>query len=216
MNSEGLACWYFRLNGFLTSQNYYIHDGSDGSGSSRTDIDVLGVRFPYKAEIIKNDADELERMADERIFEEKNKPYIIMAEVTTSACKLNKSWTDKAKKNIHDFLRVVGAFENKDSIIDGIADKIYNEGFFEDSSYCVSLFLIGKEIDLTWHSKYPKVPQKTWDEILEFIYSRFEKYDEYKHDHSHWDSIGDQLWRCYEINRSNKSNFKDEIIGCLE
>ncbi len=44
MKAEMLANWYFRLNGFLTSQNYILHDRR----SQRTEIDILGVRFQHK------------------------------------------------------------------------------------------------------------------------------------------------------------------------
>jgi len=209
MKSEGLAYWYFRLNGFLISQNYIIHPNH--CGSQRTEIDILGVRFPYKAEIING-----KKMADEAIFESKNKPYIIIADATISPCKLNDAWIDPAKKNIHDFLRVVGAFEDKDSIIDGIAKKLYEEGFFENDSYCVSLFCVGKLKNPTLHSKYPNVPQITWNGVLKFIYNRFNKYEREKRAHNQWDKDGNQLWECFKRNKHCETNFINEIIDNLD
>lgn len=214
MKSERLAYWYFRLNGFLTSQNYIIHPGK--AGSQRTEIDILGVRFPYKAERIYKTECDYDTMVDEDIFIQKDekKPYIIIADATIGHCKLNPSWITPAKKNIHDFMRVVGAFEDKDSIIDPIAKELYENGFYENDSYCISLFCFGKSEDKELKSKYPRVPQKTWDEVLEFIYKRFNRYEELKSDHSQWDCDGKQLWNCSKCN--TKSKFIYEIISCLE
>ena len=43
---EQLGLWYLRLNGYFTMPNFiaHCHDGA------RTDVDVLGVRFPHSSE----------------------------------------------------------------------------------------------------------------------------------------------------------------------
>lgn len=45
---EKVAYWYFRLNGFLQIENFVVHPSS--RGGQRTDADLLAVRFPYRAE----------------------------------------------------------------------------------------------------------------------------------------------------------------------
>ena len=43
---EALAYWYFRLNGFLTTANFVIHD--EGGAGQRTDADILVPCNSYK------------------------------------------------------------------------------------------------------------------------------------------------------------------------
>lgn len=45
---ERLAYWYFRLNGFLTTENFIVHP--DEGKDQRTDADLLAVRFQHRAE----------------------------------------------------------------------------------------------------------------------------------------------------------------------
>ena len=109
-----------------------------------------------------------------------------------------------------------GHSEKRGSFLSQKANWIssYEEGFFEDDSYYVSLFCVGKSIEPTLSAQYPKIPQNTWEGVLEFIYNRFEKYERFKRDHSQWDCDGKQLWNSYKC--TSKSEFKKEIISCLE
>jgi hypothetical protein len=43
-------------------------------------------------------------------------------------------------------------------------------------------------------SSYPEVPQRTWDEVLRFVFERFQNYRNQKADHDSWDKAGKQLW----------------------
>lgn len=218
MKSDRLAYWYLRLNGFLTSQNYIIHDGVGGSGSQRTEIDILGVRFPYKAEKLENRGNEFETMDDEDIFKKKDKIYIIIAEAKKGRCDLNSPLEREFSKNMQRALEIIGVFEEK--AIEKVARKLYVDGFYVNDSYCLSLICFGKSTNYSLERKYPKLKQQklkqqiTWCEVLEFIYNRFDKYRRFKSDHSQWDCDGKQLWNCFECN--TKSNFKNEIISCLE
>ncbi len=147
MESEKLAYWYFRLNGFLTIPNFIVH--SEDTGSQLTDVDILGIRFPYRAELLENP------MVDDELFHEiKNKPYIILAEVKTGLCDLNGPWTRMEAKNIQRVLKAIGVF--KDRVMDKVAEKLYTEGVYEDDLYCLSLFCIGREKNKIWLKKYPK------------------------------------------------------------
>jgi hypothetical protein len=73
IKSEKLTYWYFRLNGFLTIPNFVVHP--DRGREQGTDVDILGVRFPYRAELLENP------MSDDEVFTTKDKPYIVIAEV---------------------------------------------------------------------------------------------------------------------------------------
>jgi hypothetical protein len=51
IKTEKLVYWYLRLNGFLTIENFVVHP--DQSREQRTDVDIIGVRFPFRAELLK-------------------------------------------------------------------------------------------------------------------------------------------------------------------
>lgn len=209
MKPDRLAYWYFRLNGFLTSQNYIIHRED---GSERTEIDVLGVRFPYKAEELEITGIQFVEMVDEPMFKDINKIHLIISEVKKGRCCLNPSLTAAHNQNMERVLEIIGVFEKKD--IEEVARKLYVDGFYENKTYFLSLICIGESKNYTFKRKYLKLKQITWCEILEFIYDRFEKYKYYKRQHDQWDCDGKQLWNCFKCN--TKSNFKNEIISCLE
>ena len=48
VSSEALGYWFLRPNGFLTIPNFAVHP--DAGSQQGTDVDVLGVRFPYRRE----------------------------------------------------------------------------------------------------------------------------------------------------------------------
>lgn len=203
LKSEKCAYWYFRLNGFLTIVNFVVHP--DSGKKQRTDVDILGVRFPYRAELLENPMDDYE------IFTKvKKKPYIVIAEVKTRGCKLNGPWVEKERKNMHRVLKIIGAFPEES--IDEIAEQIYDKGIFENDIAYVTLFCIGKRENRDLKKKYPGVPQVTWEQILKFIYERFEKYKDQKSSHPQWDETGRELWRLFE-KHSEKEDF---IRDCLK
>jgi hypothetical protein len=82
ISSEQLAYWYLRLNGFLTIPNFVVHP--DQGGNQETDVDVLGVRFPYREENLGLP------MEDEKHFRKfPDKAFITIAEVKSGRCGLN-------------------------------------------------------------------------------------------------------------------------------
>ena len=48
LTTEKVAYWYFRLNGYLQMESFIVHPES--GGGQRTEADLIGVRFPYRAE----------------------------------------------------------------------------------------------------------------------------------------------------------------------
>ena len=201
IKSEKLAYWYFRLNGFLTIANFVVHP--DLGREQRTDVDALGVRFPYRAELLENP------MIDDEIFTKvKDKPYIIIAEVKSQTCNLNGPWTRKEAKNMHRVLKAIGAFTNE--VIDEVARKLYEEGIYENKSYYLSLFCVGNQINRDLQRRYPNVSQIIWDDILKFIYNRYKKYKEQKSRHPQWDSTGHLLWRSF-LKCKDENEFVVEI-----
>jgi hypothetical protein len=200
--SEQLAYWYLRLNGFLTIQNFIVHP--DIGNEQRTDADVLGVRFPYRAEL------KPEPMIDDEPFTRiTDKPFIIMAEVKTSKCKLNGPWTEPQKENLQRVLRAIGAFPKGE--IDTIAKAIYSSGVFLSDEYHLTLACFGRTRNSQISKKFPDVPQILWDKVMGFIYSRFRTYPDQKASHGQWDKSGRDLWDCVWTSRDIKE-FKSKVI----
>jgi hypothetical protein len=164
MNTEALAGWYFRLNGFFTIRNFILHPAR--RGGQRTDVDIAGVRFPYRAEFPDGAS------ADEPEFNRgDNKPYIVIAEVKTTRCGLNGPWTDPTKENMQAVLGALGAIPEEE--IQEAAEALYREGAFDSADMYCALFSVGDVVNADLSQAYPKVPQRTWVEILEFVYERF-------------------------------------------
>jgi hypothetical protein len=131
-----------------------------------TDADILGARFPYRAELFVNP------MRDEEIFTRvSDVPYIVIVEVKQGRCSLNDAWTNPELNNVQRVLRSIGILPLAN--IDVVASHIYDQGYYRDSSSCVSLFCIGEEINDEVHGRYANIPQVTWDAALRFIFNRF-------------------------------------------
>lgn len=205
ITAEQLAYWHLRLNGFLTIQNFIVHPDT-GSGQ-RTDADILGVRFPYRAELMPNP------MVDDEPFTQfKDKPYIIIAEVKRSICSLNGPWTEPKKENLQRVLWAIGAFPKNQ--VETAAKAIYTSGVYSDNSYHLTLACFGGQANSEIKEKFPHVPQILWDQVLTFVYNRFRKYRDQKSSHGQWGKVGKDLWDCVRQNGTPQA-FKDavEILG---
>lgn len=187
MKTEELALWYFRLNGFFTITNFVLHPSR--RGPQRTDADIIGVRFPHRSEF--PDAPG----GDESEFARQDKSYFVIAEVKRSVCQLNGPWTDSNRENIQAVLRDLGAFPPDD--IERVAESLYKNGVFNGAKLYCSLFCMGDEKNPDIATSYPQMPQRTWKEILGFIFDRFQTYHVRKADHDSWDEIGKGLWSAW-------------------
>jgi hypothetical protein len=199
MKSEDVAAWYFRLNGFFTITNFVLHPSR--RGGQRTDADIVGARFPYRAEFPDGPGGD-----DQEFLRLSDKPYFVIVESTTGPCKLNGPWTEPGKENIQHVLGDLGVFPAR--LIPSVAQSLYDEGVYDSNTCFSSLFCVGEAHDAKIAGCYPRVPQRTWDEVLKFIYDRFQTYHTRKADHDHWDDNGKELWKCWDSSRSSPDNFK--------
>lgn len=183
INPEKLAYWYFRLNGFLSIENFVIHP--DWKYEQRTDIDLVAVRFPYRDELPENPMKD-----DTRIILAPDKIRIVLAEVKTGMCDLNDSWLNRNKNNMQQILYAIGSFEN----VVAVSEELYEHGWYENNNFVFSLFCLGQRTNQTHINKLPRVPQLTWDEVLFFIHERFRHYEDQKCSHEQWDETGHTLW----------------------
>lgn len=185
ISSEKLAYWYLRLNGFLTITNFVVHP--DFGRSQKTDVDILGCRFPYRKELLENSMQD-----DESIILSNDKITIVIAEVKRRVCNLNGPWTRPEMHNMHRVLHAVGAFPDQE--ISAVASGLYKKGTYENESYLITLLCFGEQKNNEIGKTYPSVPQILWVDVLAFIYNRFKKYLTHKSMHPQWDKDGQLLW----------------------
>lgn len=201
LQSEALAYWYFRLNGCLTITNFVVHPeiGRD----QRTDVDVIAVRFPFRAELLANPMQD-----DALLAADRHRTRIILAEIKLSRCNLNGPWTDPGRRNMLRVVRAIGSFPR--DLTPSIANNLYKHGLHIDSLYNMSLFCIGSERNEDIAKRLPSVPQVTWDHLLNFIFDRFRQYSRQKVAHPQWDDIGKTLWD-HAMKSQDFESFKNGI-----
>jgi hypothetical protein len=193
IRSEQLAYWYLRLNGFLTIPNFVVHP--DRGADQRTEVDVLGIRFPHRAELF------YEPMQDDpKITCATKKPQLVIAEAKVGLCDFNKPWLRPEGQNLQRILRAVGMFPLGD--VDPAAAALYEHGSHETEFYIVRLVCFGTYHNHELRERFPLVPQFTWDSVLAFIYNRFRDYERQKVSHGQWDQQGQNLWDTATRNQS--------------
>jgi len=203
INIEEVAYWFFRLNGCLTIKNFVVHP--DFGGGQRTEVDILAVRFPYRLELITSG----EPMRDHEVFKSSDLIDIVIAEVKSDHCRINGPWRNKPDENMHRVLYAIGAFKKDD--VPKVAESLYDKGYYQDDNFRVRIFAIGSRKNSNLEKKFPEVVQITWDEIVGFIYDRFNKYKDPKAHHPQWDWIGEFLYKT-----STSLHNKDEFIKFMK
>lgn len=198
MKAEDVAAWYFRLNGFFTITNFVLHPSR--RGGQRTDADIVGVRFPDRAEFPDGPGGD-----DQEFIRPSGRLYFVVAESTIGTCKLNGPWTNSDKENIQAVLRDLGVLTP--NLVASAAEGLYGEGVYDARSCYCSLFCVGEVANGEIAARFSRVPQRTWDQVLKFMYARFRTYHDRKADHDHWDDNGKALWGCWESSRGSSSAF---------
>jgi hypothetical protein len=195
-----LAYWYFRLNGFLTIENFILHrEPDDKHPGMRTDADLVGIRFHHRNE---------QGMADDEVFQSCKKPLLVIAEVTCGECKLNGPWTKADRKNVNRLLAGLGLLPPES--VDLASKRLYEEGKVDSDGFTLQLVAIG----MTFSDRLKRydVLQVTWEAVLSFIHDRFRRYRDAKKDHGTWRSDGQRLW---ESSEKNKAHFVKSYLRRL-
>jgi hypothetical protein len=207
IKAEQLGYWYLRLNGFLTIPNFVVHP--DVGPDPETDIDILGVRFPYREENLQFP------MADHfRLVLNKDKSLVVITEVKKSECKLNGPWTNRERQNLPRMLSALGTFPKPEMAL--AAQTLYDSGVYESQLYVVSLLCLGGEHNERVARRFPLVKQILWPDVLQFIFERFSKYEEQKGYHPQWDQAGKELWRRFDATREQglgADHFMNEVLA---
>jgi hypothetical protein len=186
ISAERLAYWYLRLNGFLTIPGFVVHP--DRGRNQETDVDLIGIRLPYRAENL------LRPMADDpRFTGVGEKTFVALVEVKVGGMRLNGPWTNRERQNMFRVLRAVGPLPDAEARL--AAKALYEAGTYTNQLYWISLACFGARINEDLRKSHPQVPQITWHEVLDFIYRRFQDYRHEKRSHGQWDAEGQNLWR---------------------
>jgi hypothetical protein len=162
---ERLAYWYFRLNGFLTTENFVVHPES--GTNQRTDADLLAVRFTGRAE---GGHDPL--VDDQRVAHCETDVNIVIAEVKTGLCSLNGPWTNPSAGNMREVLRAIGCVEAFSA--DAASKALHSRGSWSDGAVSIRLFAVGEYRNP--RLVIPLEQQLTWAEVVDFVVDRFTTY----------------------------------------
>lgn len=206
--SERLALWFLRLNGFLTIPNFIVHPEGpreDGAYPQQTDVDVLGVRFPFRAE-------NRERpMPDHPLFAGEPRQLVVLSEVKLGQCGLNGPWTNPRLQNMQKLL-CAGGFRPREQA-DEIAASLYRNGIWNDDAIVIRIVCFGDEHNAGVARSHRHVPQLLWrTHVLPFIYERFESYRLEKQMHHQWDRDGKELFDlASQVNRGDSRRFCDSV-----
>lgn len=185
LTSERVGYWYFRLNGFFTIPNLVVHP--DQAGNQNTDADLLGVRFPYRTELLHDPMRD-----DEVLTDMTDGILVVLTEVKKGLCKINRSLQDPALLNVQRLLRAIGIHPTNE--INEIANEIYSHGYFTSDLYHITFCCIGHSRNSGLLETYPCVPQILWKHVFRFIYDRFARHRSRKANHPQWDMSGKLLW----------------------
>ena len=204
IDPEQVAYWFFRLNGCPTIINFIVHPDFRGP-SQRTDVDILAVRFPHRAELITSG----HPMVDHEVFCSEKYIDIAIAEVKHGQCRLNGPWTNPPDANLHRVLYAIGVFD--EGKVPDVSKALYQDGQFKDDQYRVRLFAIG---EFSNPRLLPGAVQLVWDEVLKFIYGRFREYQVQKAHHTQWENIGDKLFRI--ARNTTEDDFRKKIMNAMQ
>lgn len=190
MNSERLAYWYFRLNGFLTTENFIVHP--DSGSEQRTDADLLAVRFADRAENLDEPMED-----DARISRANTYANIVIAEVKTSDCKLNGPWTLPDDRNMNRVIKAIGCMP--DASVEAASQSLYSTGAWSGGNATIRLIAIGDrknpKLELHGGATLPLEQQISWSEIVAFVIMRFKTYKRQKSSVPQWTYDGKKLQR---------------------
>jgi hypothetical protein len=201
MKPDQLATWFFRLNGFFSIPNFVLHPRA--KGGARTDADVAGIRWPYRAEFPDGQG------GDDQVFTRVARPYAVIAEVKKGLCAINGPWSQPEKGNIPQVLRDLGLYH--DSELARAATELYSAGAYSGDMLFCSLFCVGNTTSDEVARRYPAVPQRTWRQVATFLFNRFQTYRQRKADHSYWDAVGQKLWQIFDDEPRDMQNFEHRL-----
>lgn len=182
-NPEDLAAWYLRLNGYLAIPNFILHRAD---GGQRTEVDIIGARFPFRDEFGAGNVD------DPSLGFDDHRLHVILVEVKRTDARLNAAWTQEGARNVSDMLRAIGVAPPPG--IDDLAVRLCRDGIAGHDGIVVSFVVVGERLPDDVREEYPMVPFRSWNDVLQFIFGRFSRFDRMKSQNDQWERAGRTLW----------------------
>lgn len=212
LDPEKVAYWYFRLNGFLQIENFVVHPS--GHGGQRTDADLLAVRFPYRAERLFDNPNDIMVDDEYNLMLSRDLIDVVIVEVkTNSPCTLNGPWTRQDRQNVHRVLAAIGCLPH-DRINDAATD-IYRTGQYQTfEGLRIRLLALGRDRNTELAENYPSVTQLIWTDLLTFIWHRFRAYRNQKKQVGQWDATGLRIKRLANGSHDPET-FVTEALTCM-
>jgi hypothetical protein len=151
---ELLTKWYLRFNGYFTIDNLIIHAADDlrrisnGVVGNYTDVDVLGIRMPFHAEMT----------GELKIKNDFNLQCVEKIDIVIGECKtgnqngLNNVWSKNNLQAIEYLVRFCGVFSEREQITE-VAKALLIHLKYEDERCRIRPILFGQE-----------TPSKEWQE----------------------------------------------------
>jgi hypothetical protein len=203
--AQSLAYWFLRLNGFLTIENFILHrELGDIHKGMRTDADVLGIRFPYRAE---------QSMQDHNFFRAfDDKPIFLISEVVSgSKCKVNGAWSNPRRGNLNRLLLALGFLPPNQT--QNCSRRLHARCCDQTDEFWLQYAAFGYQMDEHLAKRFPALLQLTWEEVLHFIHQRFANFRIQKADNQTWRTDGRELWK---QSQTSERKFIDNYLAQLK
>jgi hypothetical protein len=183
---EELVEWYLRLNGYFVIPNFILHPLLPG-GSQRTEVDLLGVRFPHQIEIVCNSERQKVRMENDGnlVNDEFVDCLIVSVKGVRSEAEVNKSMKDF--QNLRDIIRRFGVVHSEKDV-DKVASELLRDKKSVWNHFQTRFLAVAGK-----HNGYSTTKQIIFREIVEFILERFRSYCHHKVDTEQWEGVGKRI-----------------------
>lgn len=222
-NYEKLVRWYLRFNGYLTAENYVVHEARNGRVPQGGEFDTLGVRFPYSREqveqkLIRNDP----KLDDAEVSTHHLVDFVISEVKSGRRNSLNSIWQrgneDEKVNRVAYLLRWMGALGTEQRISE-VACRLQKEHRARENGYLFRLVYFSKSH--TQQAVPAIVPQITFREIAEFIVRlRTPCWQGFglgvRSRHEQWDKLICDIWRIGDPdNHESEGEKVQRILGLL-
>lgn len=213
--------WYLRLNGYLSVENFVIHEPLQGAVPQGGEIDVLAVRFPFSREeprpgfVLESDP----MLVDPAIDAEGLTDFVI-GEVKSAKDSLNDLWkppTSALKLHRTEYIVRWLGFCDTDAAVHQVASDLQAKRSACMNRHRVRLLYFGPAT----HREVAKlgVPQFTHGHLADFAISpRASCYIDHgianRSAHSQWHPLIQAIWKLADPARPS-SRKREEILAFL-